>query len=151
MNEFYTVAYYLKNWLIADQDVNTVTHESVNGIDLFKQATYPLANVLITSAIIQKGLVIFNFKIHVLDIRNVSKEEMPDKWLRNDNELDNLNTCFAVINKLITNLRNQRNDDDIELVNDPSPLPVELEFLNGLDGWEIDVSLSIPNNKISVC
>ena len=151
MNEFYTVAYYLKDSLLSDIDVNTVTHDSVQGIDLFKKATYPLANILITSALIQQGQVVFNFKIHVLDQRNVSKEFVPDKWLRNDNELDNLNTCFSVINRLITRLRLQDNDFDIEMVNDPTPLPVELEFLNGLDGWEIDVSLSIPNNQIEVC
>lgn len=151
MNEFYTVADYLKNQLLDDINVNTVTHESTQGIDLFKKAIYPLANILIVSSIIQPGQLIFNWKIHVLDQRNVSKIASNDKWLRNDNELDNLNTTFAVLNRLITRLRLQRNKFDIEMVNDPNPLPVELEFMNGLDGWEIDLSLSIPNTQIEVC
>ena len=151
MNEFYTVADFLKNQLLLDINVNTVTHESTTEIDLFKKAIYPIANVLIVSAIVQQGQLIFNWKIHVLDQRNVSKTASSDKWLRNDNELDNLNTTFAVMNRLITRLRLQRNEFDIEMVNDPSPLPVELEFLNGLDGWEMDLSLSIPNTQIVVC
>jgi hypothetical protein len=73
-----------------------------------------------------------------------------DKFLKNDNELDNLNTCFAVLNRLIMDLKLQRNDLDIELLNEPSLLPVIYEFKDTLDGWTVDLQLSI-TNEVTVC
>ena len=98
-----------------------------------------------------EGLIVFTFNIHILDIRNISKKPITDKFLKNDNELDNLNTCFAITNKFLTKLRLQRNDDDIELYASSTPTPVEFQFTNLLDGWVFDVQLSIPNNNIEVC
>ncbi len=147
MNSFYQVIGYLKDQLSNDIDVNTVVHGEApeNKKDLF-----PLAHLMVTNGTLGQGVSIFTFTVQVLDIRNLSKKASADKFLKNDNELDNLNTCFAVLSRLITDLKLQRNDLDIELLNEPSLIPVIYEFKDTLDGWTTELQLSITNN-VSVC
>lgn len=150
MNSFYTVIEYLKEELLSDIDVNTVTHGAVDEVDIDKKNIFPLAHILVTDMSFPVGMVAYNFTVHVLDQRNVSKVKTVEKWLKNDNELDNLNTCGAVINRLVSYLKRQHNDLDIELLNEPNPKPVQFEFMNTLDGWVVDLQLGISNNA-KVC
>ena len=147
MNSFYKVIGYLKDQLSNDIDINTVVHGEApeNKKDLF-----PLAHLMVTNGALGQGVSIFTFTVQVLDIRNLSKKASTNKFLKNDNELDNLNTCFAVLSRLITDLKLQRNDLDIELLNEPSLIPVIYEFKDTLDGWTTELQLSITNN-VSVC
>lgn len=151
MNSFYKVVEFLKSHFQNDTFVHTITHGVIEDIDVDKKNIFPLVHFQVTSAQIVEGLIVFTFQIHVLDIRNISKKPITDKFLKNDNELDNLNTCFAITNKFLTKLRLQRNSDDIELFANSTPTPVEFQFTNLLDGWVFDVQLSIPNNNIEVC
>lgn len=150
MNSFYKIINYLKEQLEADIDVNTICHGEVNDIDIDKNNIYPLAHIEVTGASFPTGLVQVNFTINVIDQRNLSKAIVTDKFLKNDNELDNLNTCLAVMNRLIMRLKLQSNDLDIELANDPTPSPVQFAFTNTLDGWSCDLQLTITNN-VEVC
>ena len=147
MNSFYKVIGYLKDQLALDIDVNTIIHGEApeNKKDIF-----PMAHLMVTGGALGQGTSIFTFTVQVLDIRNVSKKMSTDKFLKNDNELDNLNTCFAVLNRLITELKLQRNDLDIELLNEPTLVPVMYEFKDTLDGWSTELQLSI-TNTISIC
>jgi len=150
MNQYYTVIEYIRASFASDIDVNTITHGTVNETDIDKKNIFPLVHIETTGAGLPNGLIVFNFTINALDIRNISKEKVTDKFLSNDNELDNLNTMFAVINRFLTRLRIQDNDFDIELVQNTSPEPVTYAFTNALDGWSVDIQLSIPNT-ITVC
>lgn len=147
MNSFYKVIGYLKDQLALDIDVNTIIHGEApeNKKDIF-----PMAHLMVTGGALGQGTSIFTFTVQVLDIRNVSKKMSTDKFLKNDNELDNLNTCFAVLNRLITELKLQRNDLDIELLNEPTLVPVMYEFKDTLDGWSTELQLAIANT-ISIC
>jgi hypothetical protein len=73
-----------------------------------------------------------------------------EKFLGNDNELDNLNTCHAILNHLITKLKLQYNDYDVELLNEPNLIPMLLQFSNQLDGWQTTLTLGI-KNEVIVC
>jgi len=147
MNSFYQVIGYLKDQLALDIDVNTIIHGEApeNKKDIF-----PIAHLMVTNGALGQGVSIFTFTVQVLDIRNVSKKMSTDKFLKNDNELDNLNTCFAVLNRLITELKLQRNDLDIELLNEPSLVPVIYEFKDTWDGWSTELQLA-RGNTISIC
>jgi len=150
MNSFYTVIEYLKDFLLQDIDVNTCTHGAVEDVDIDKKNIFPLAHLLVTGMSFPVGMVAYNFTVHILDQRNISKVKITDKWLGNDNELDNLNTCGVVVNRLVSNLKRQHNEFDIELLNEPSPVPITYQFTNVLDGWQVDIQLGISNN-IEVC
>lgn len=150
MNSFYKVVEFLKASFQNDEFVNTITHGVINDVDVDKKNIFPLVHFQIINAQVIEGLIVFTFTIWVLDIRNISKKPITDKFLKNDNELDNLNTTFAITNKFLTKLRLQRNNQDIELFANSTPTPIEFDFTNILDGWQFDVQLSIPND-VEVC
>lgn len=150
-NEFITVINYLKDLLINDDDVNIVTHGVSNDIDLDKKTNYPLAHIqfLNFNPVYQSGMISFLFEIHVLNIRDVNKVPSGDKWLRNDNELDNYNLSVAVANRLFSRLGEQ-NTNDIELVSQTTPQVITLQFMNMLDGCNFQIELAI-TNQVNVC
>lgn len=151
MREFYKVVDYLKTTLEADINVHTITHGLRSMIDIDKKNIFPLVHLQVTSSSVDTSNVTFTFEIAVVDIRNISKQPVTDKFLSNDNELDNLNTCHAVLNRLVSILRNTNNDYSIDLVNAPTLQPIIFEESNLLDGWRTDLELTIPNNEIVVC
>ena len=151
MREFYKVTRFLKNTLAADANVHTVTHGLRSMIDIDKKNIFPLVHLQVTNSTVDNTNVTFTFEIAVVDLRNISKQPVSDKFLSNDNELDNLNTCHAVLNRLVSILRNQNNNDNIQMVNAPSLQPIIFEGSNLLDGWRTDIELIIPNIEIRVC
>lgn len=151
MIEFYTVIDFLKGLLQQDINVHTILHGLKSTLDISKKNIFPIAHIQVTSSTPDIGFVSFTFEVVVVDVRNVSKQVVTDKWLGNDNELDNLNTTHAVLNRLLTKLRNSNNEFNIQLNNEPSCQPIIFEETNLLDGWRTDIELIIPNNKINVC
>jgi hypothetical protein len=130
--------------------VNTIT-QGTDIIDNVKKNIFPLAHINILNASAPGQSNTFTFEIAVLDIRNVSKVKSNNKFLGNDNEIDNLNTCHAIINYALTKMQLTRNQFDIEIENVSDLTPILLEFTNMLDGWKVDLTLSIPNNAMSIC
>jgi hypothetical protein len=151
MREFYKVVDYLKTTLEADVNVHTITHGLRSMMDIDKKNIFPLVHLQVLSSTPNNGSVTFSFEIAVVDLRNISKQIVTDKFLSNDNELDNLNTCHAVLNRLVAILINKNNDYAIQLVNAPTLQPIIFEESNLLDGWRTDLELVIPNNEIIVC
>ena len=151
MREFYTVIDFLKSLLQEDINVHTILHGLKSTMDINKKNIFPISHIQVTNSTIQTGYVGFTFEIVAVDLRNVSKQMITDKWLGNDNELDNLNTTHAILNRLLTKLRNTRNDFRIELNNEPTCQPIIFEETNLLDGWRTEIELIIPNNEINVC
>lgn len=151
MREFYKVVDYLKTTLSNDINVHTITHGLRSMTDIDKKNIFPLVHLQVTSSTVSNSMATFIFEIAVVDLRNISKQPVTDKFLGNDNELDNLNTCHAVLNRLVSILQNQNNDYAIQLVNVPNLQPIIFEESNLLDGWRCDLELVIPNNEIVVC
>ena len=151
MREFYTTIDFLKGLLQEDINVHTILHGLKSTMDINKKNIFPIAHIQVTNSTIQTGYVGFTFEVVAVDLRNISKQMITDKWLGNDNELDNLNTTHAILNRLLTKLRNTRNDFKIELNNEPSLQPIIFEETNLLDGWRTEIELIIPNNEINVC
>lgn len=151
MREFYKVVDYLKETLSNDINVHTITHGLRSMTDIDKKNIFPLVHLQVTSSTVSNSMATFIFEVAVVDLRNISKQPVTDKFLGNDNELDNLNTCHAVLNRLVSILQNQNNNDGIQLVNVPTLQPIIFEESNLLDGWRCDLELIIPNNEIVVC
>ncbi len=151
MREFYTTIDFLKGLLQEDINVHTILHGLKSAMDINKKNIFPIAHIQVTNSTISSGYVSFTFEVVAVDLRNISKQMVTDKWLGNDNELDNLNTTHAILNRLLTKLRNTRNDFKIELNNEPSLQPIIFEETNLLDGWRTEIELIIPNNEINVC
>ena len=130
MREFYTAINYLKSILDADINVHTITHGLRSMTDIEKKNIFPLCHLQITSSNVDTTSITFTFEIVVVDLRMTVKEIVTDKWRSNDNELDNLNTCHAVLNRLVSTLRNKQNNFNIDLNNKPLLQPIIFEDSN---------------------
>jgi hypothetical protein len=91
-----------------------------------------------------------------MDLVDESKEDrfasnsVPYKGL--DNKHDVLNTQLAVINRLQSKLRRgDLNDDNYVLDTDATATMFEDRFENLMTGWALTLSISIPNNAVTVC
>jgi len=143
-NEFTTVIEYLKGLLESDNRVTYVTHGVSNDIDLDKNSNYPLAHIqfLNFNPSYQIGMISFLFEIHILKIRDLDKTPSTDKWLRNDNELDNYNTCVNIANRLFAALKQ---GTEIEVASQTTPEIISLQFMNMLDGCKFQLELATTN------
>lgn len=150
MNSYYQLINFLKDQLINDPDVHTVIHGVASDVDLEKKNNYPIAHIEVLRAGFPQGLVRVDFKVTVLDQRMSSKQLITDKFRKNDNEIDNLNLCLAILNKLVFYIKNQNNEFDIEMINEPEAEPILYEYTNLLDGWSMEFNL-IATNKVSLC
>lgn len=149
MNHYYLLLNFIKDALKDAPLVNTIT-QGTDIVDNNKKNLFPLAHINILSSSVGQD-VKMTFEVAVLDIRNVSKVKSKDKFVGNDNEIDNLNTCHAILNYMVTKMQLKRNKDDIEVDTISELSPILMEFTNMLDGWKVEVTLSIPNNIMTVC
>lgn len=143
---FYIVTDFIKGSLLEDVNVNTVTYGDISRVDLDKQTIYPLSHINIVSAIPEEQAIVFTVSVISMDIVDVSKEDTEDKFIRNDNEHDVLNTQCAVLTKLLSKIRNFRNINEFEIIGDGSLEPFTDRFENDVAGWVLTFDIAIPND-----
>tara|TARA_R100001443_G_scaffold602_4_gene2401 strand:- start:851 stop:1324 length:474 start_codon:yes stop_codon:yes gene_type:complete len=102
---YYQITQTIKDQLLADENVNTVTTGDITEIDLSKQTIFPLSHIIINNVTIQEQVLNFNISVLAMDLVNLSKEETTDIFRGNNNEQDVINTQLAVVNKLVGALR----------------------------------------------
>lgn len=145
---FYLVLDKIKDELLANDSVNTVTTGDLFDIDLNKQNMFPLTHIIINNVSMQEQVLNFQVSILAMDIVDTSKTKTADVLIGNDNEQDILNTQLSVINKLIGALRQGTlHFDKFQLVGDPTCEPFYDRFENELAGWSCDLSIIIPNDQ----
>ena len=143
---FYLVLQTLKEQLLLDENVNTVTTGDLTEIDLSKQTIFPLSHIIINSVTAQEQVLSMNITILSMDIVDVSKDEVTDIFIGNNNEQDILNTQLAVQNRLFGQLRQADVSDNYQLNSDPSCEPFYDRFENELAGWASTFDIIIPND-----
>ena len=151
MTGFYNVTKKIKDTLIAEPFVNTVSYGFLGDIDLDKASIFPLAHVIVNNSTVGVNTVTFNISILCMDIVDISKEEVSDIFVGNDNEQDVLNTQLEVLNRLIHILR--RGDaytDKYHIETDVNCEPFVDRFQNKLAGWVATADV-IVQNDMTVC
>jgi len=145
---FYLVLDKIKNELLANSSVNTVTTGDLSEIDLSKQTMFPLTHVIVNSVTMQEQTLTFQISVLSMDIVDTSKSSTTDVFIGNNNEQDILNTQLAVINKLTGVLRQGTLYRDMfQLTGDPTCEPFYDRFENELAGWSCNISIQIPNDQ----
>ncbi len=151
MNGFYRVLDTIKDTLQADTNCNTVTYGDITQIDLSKQTIFPLSHIIVNSVTSGENIMTFNLSILSMDIVNVSKDEVTDLFLGNDNEQDVLNTQLTVLNKVIQKLRiGSLYSDKYQVQGDVSIEPFRDRFENQIAGWTATMDIIIEND-VNVC
>ena len=148
---YYLLTQAIKDALLGDINVNTVTEGDLFDIDLSKQSIFPLSHLIINTVTAQESVLRFNISILSMDIVDESKEPTTDIFIGNNNEQDVLNTQLAVLNKLVQVLR--RGDlynDKYQLDGDASFEPFVDRFENKVAGWTATLDILV-NNDIEIC
>ena len=151
MKGFYNVTDKLKDTLLAEPFVNTVTFGSIDDVDLNKQTIFPLSHITVNNTTVGSKTLTFNISILSMDIVDISKDEVTDIFVGNDNEQDVLNTQLALQTRVINTL--QRGDlytDLYQIEGDVTCEPFVDRFENKLAGWAATFDV-IVQNDMTIC
>ena len=148
---FYLLTELIKDELLSNEDVNTVTFGDITEVDLYKQSIFPLSHLIVNSVTSGESTLSFNISILSMDVVDQSKDETTDRFVGNDNEQDVFNTQLSVLNKLIQKLRiGSLYREQYQVIGDVSLEPFKDRFDNILAGWTATFDVIITND-INVC
>ena len=148
---FYNLTDKLKEELLKDPFVNTVTYGNIFEVDLNKQTIFPLSHFIVNNVVDRGQTLLFNISLLCMDLVDESKEDVVDGFIGNDNEQDVLNTQLAVANRIGAMLK--RGDlyrTKYQLDGDVSLEPFVDRFDNKVAGWTATFNVVIPN-EITIC
>lgn len=148
---FYDITQKIKDTLLTDPNVLTVTTGNLSDIDLSKQTIFPLSHIIVNSVTQEEQVLTFNISVLSMDIVDTSKNATTDIFVGNDNEQDILNTQLSVQNRLIQNLRTGNlYRDKYQLDEAVNMEPFRDRFENEMAGWTATFNVIIEND-ISIC
>lgn len=152
MTTYYRLITLLKTIFEQDNDVNTVITGdfeewkkdifSIVHIEVLSSAFVGLQNVNVTR---------YEVSINVLDIRDVNKENVKDKFWHQDNRHDIWNTTRAVLKRAENKMIKDTEQTDITLTDATSAEKVSYAYMNGLDGWQQTWIIDVPDELTTVC
>ncbi len=148
---FYQLTETIKEQLLQDQNINTVTTGNLSDVNLNKQDIFPMGHIIVNSVVDEEQVLRFNISVLAMDIVDFSKSLTIDRFKGNNNEQDILNTQLAVVNRLIQRLRKgQLYTEMYQLDGNPTCLPFFDRFENNLAGWTVTMDVLIYND-IYIC
>ena len=147
---FYILLETLKESLLQNTNVKTVTTGDISQIDLSKQTIYPLSHIIINSATNSGQVMSFNVTVLCMDKVNQLKTQQVDPF-NNEAEHTVLNTQLAVSNKLYKDLYSGQLRLDGYQVDDDASIEFFFDrFENILAGVAMTLTIQL-NNDLNVC
>ena len=151
MTGYYNLLDKLKTHFDADVIVNTGTQGDIFKVDLSKQTIFPLLHIMVNNCTLDSNTTTWNISLIAMDIVDISKDEVANIYLGNDNEQDVLNTQLVVLNRAYEVMRRGDMYSDLYQVDgNPSCEPFTERFENLLAGWTMTFDVLIPND-MSIC
>jgi hypothetical protein len=148
---FYQLTESIKNQLLEDVNVNTVTTGDIADVDLSKQTIFPLSHLMINNVSTNEQYLSFNITVMAMDIVDESKDITTDIFRGNNNEQDVLNTQLAVLNRLTMILRKGNLHTELyQLEGNGNCEPFYERFENRLAGWAGTFTVLVQND-IDIC
>lgn len=153
MRAYFDLIQYLESKFRSDNQVGTISSDGFIDMDNWRKNIYPLVDIyVVDSPLIQEvtSLSRFNVEIICLDIRDVNKEDVNDKFWHNDNRHDNWNLTHAILEKAKDSILKDT-DSDITIESLTSLERVVFGKENGLDGWRTTWSIDVPKTYNGRC
>lgn len=154
MKEYYNLIDNIYNYLIGNNNINTVTTGDLLEVDLSKQSIFPLAHIIVNDVTFSDHFMTFSINVIAMDIVDEDKDDKQDKdkpHLGLDNSHDILNTMLSVVNGLQSSLRRGgMNENNYEINDSPTATQFEDRFENLLTGWSLLLNVEIPNNDMGL-
>ena len=138
----YRIIKEIKDALLDEPFVNTVTEGDIFAVDLNKQTMFPLSHIIMNQVTHQGNVLNFNITILLMDIINQKDT---------DNRVDIWNTQMLVGTRVMDRLnRGDLRDDFWELTGNPTFEPFTERFENDLAGWALTFDVLV-RNDMTVC
>jgi hypothetical protein len=152
MNTYYELIKHIKNTFQEDSRVNNVV---TGDFEEWRREMFLLVHIDVTDAPFvsenNTAVVRFNIDINVLDIRDVNKENIKDRFWHNDTRHDSWNDTLSVLNLARNKFIKDHLDNDITLVTASSASKVTYAMTDGLDGWSQTLTIEVPDTFTSIC
>jgi len=138
----YSIINKIKQALLQEPFVNTVTEGDIFSVDLAKRTLFPLSHIMINNATHQGNVIQFNITILLMDLLNQKDDS---------NKLDVWNTQMQLGVRVMDRLnRGSLRDDFWELTGSPAFEPFTERFENDLAGWALTFDVLV-RNDMTVC
>lgn len=138
----YSIINKIKQALLSEPFVNTVTEGDIFSVDLAKRTLFPLSHIMINNATHQGNVIQFNITILLMDLLNQKDES---------NKVDVWNTQMQLGVRVMDRLnRGDLRDDFWELTGSPSFEPFTERFENDLAGWALTFDVLV-RNDMTIC
>jgi len=148
---FYNLIDTIKDELIDNPFVNTVTFGDIYDVDLNKKTIFPLSHFIVNSANYNGTVWTYSISLLCMDIVDESKADVTDYFKGNTNEQDIFNTQMNVIGRLVEKLK--RGDlyaNKYQLNGNPSIEAFTDRFDNKLAGWTLSFDVDVVND-MTIC
>lgn len=132
-------------------DFRTITHGSLEDVDLARQTIFPLAHVTPSTATLNPKTISFSINIAALDIVDFNKDDLRDEphpFRGTDNKMDVLNDLCIKLQIAADIIRRKLSDNNIDIDDTIQLTPFVDRFENLLAGWETSFTITIPNSAI---
>jgi hypothetical protein len=138
----YRIIKEIKDVLLDEPFVNTVTEGDIFEVDLNKQTIFPLSHIILNSATHQGNVLSFNITILLMDIINQKDDS---------NKVDIWNTQLLLATRVLNKLNRADIASDFwELTGNPTYEPFTERFENDLAGWAVTFDVLV-RNDITIC
>jgi hypothetical protein len=138
----YRIIKEIKDVLLAEPFVNTVTEGDIFEVDLNKQTIFPLSHIILNSATHQGNVLSFNITVLLMDVINQKDDS---------NKVDIWNTQLLLATRVLNRLNRADIASDFwELTGQPTYEPFTERFENDLAGWAVTFDVLV-RNDITIC
>lgn len=151
MTAYYDIETKLQELLIADIGITTVSRGVIDKVALQKTNMYALAHVTTNNMTLNGSVLIFNMSVYLMDVVDITKEDITDLFIGNDNEMDVLNTMAAVGIRVMKQFKQgDVSELGFQLQGQPTFEPFVERYEDNLAGWAITFNVMAPHG-MTIC
>ena len=155
MNTYYGLIETIKETFELDSRVSTIVTGDSSDLDTYKKNIYPLVHVNVTDSpfigLETTAVTRYTVEITVVDIRDVNKEIVNEKFWLNDNRHDVWNETMSILKTATNILVKDVNQTGINISESGSAQILSFHKENTLDGWQQTWTLDVPDTYTKVC
>ena len=148
MTGFYNMLDTIKDKLLESPFCNTVTYGDISQVDLNKKTIFPLSHFIVNNISYTTNVITYDIGLIVMDVVDISKDDVADVFVGNNNEHDVFNIQQDVIISVLDALSNGDLYANLYQLNGtPTIEPFVDRFENRLAGWASSFSIDVLNDR----
>jgi len=145
---YFSVLETLRNELLRQDKVRTVTVGDITQVDLDKQTIFPLAHIIVNDVNFEPQIITYNISVLLMDIVHDDTTTNEPLLYNNDNEDYVLNSMLHIGNYVTDRLSKGTLYDGNQFVERSTVTaePFKDRFENELAGWAFTFDITLRNN-----